>query len=148
MGMPFPWAESIFYKWGCIFYERMKKSKKWCLLFEPRSSRCDVQIILDSLAKSRRKFGVRPRKILFFVEKSYIFFGEMFAGKKRVLFFLASYSLGSFKIGILTWKNMRPHKILSKSVNLVMFSSKINVFYKCEAFFINDDHFYKWDAFL
>ena len=72
----------IFYKWGCIFYEQMKKSEKRCLLFEPRSSRCDVQIILDSLAKSRRKFGVRPRNI-FFVGNSY-FFGEIFAEKKCV----------------------------------------------------------------
>ena len=48
-----------------IFRAPTKKSKKWCLLFEPRSSRFDVQIILNSLAKSRRKFGVRPRKMLF-----------------------------------------------------------------------------------
>ena len=75
----------IVYKWGCIFYERMKKVEKQCLLFEPRSSRCDVQIILDSLAKSRRKFGVRPRKI-FFSEKS--FFRIYFRRQKlRFMFF-------------------------------------------------------------
>ena len=64
-------------------------------------------------------------RAIFFSSENRIFFRREFRRKKTcVSIFWASYSLARYRIGILTWKNMRPRKILSKSVNRVIFSCK------------------------